>query len=227
MGAIDIIRRAARSLGGADRTHVFKGSEAYWESRYQSGGNSGPGSYGELASFKADVLNAFISSEGVESVLEFGCGDGHQLSLACYPRYLGIDVSRFAIARCKKLFSEDSSKEFKTVEEYEGETADVVLSLDVIYHLIEDQVFDRYMANVFDSALKWVVIYSSNFEGADEQHAEHVRHRKFADWIAINRPEWFCVKMVKNPFPFAGDIKRSSHADFYFFGRRSSAALGR
>ena len=98
--AIDVIR-GARPGGPAAQAHEFKGSEVYWESRYRSGGNSGPGSFGELAGFKADVLNAFICSEGIKSVIEFGCGDGHQLSLARYPRYLGIDVSRFAIARCK------------------------------------------------------------------------------------------------------------------------------
>ena len=172
--AIDIIRRAVRSAGLTAHRQEFKGSEVYWESRYRSGGNSGPGSYGELARFKADVLNAFISSEGVESVLEFGCGDGHQLSLARYPQYLGINVSRFAIESCKRMFSEDPSKDFKTVEEYRGETADAVLSLDVLYHLVEDHVFDRYMASLFDGAQKWVVIYSSNFEGVDEQQAEHV-----------------------------------------------------
>jgi glycosyltransferase involved in cell wall biosynthesis len=220
--AIEIIQTAFRSIWPASspRAHAFEGSEAYWENRYQSGGTSGPGSYGDLAKFKAEVLNAFVAAEGIQSVIEFGCGDGHQLCLARYPRYLGLDVSRFAIARCKRLFSDDPSKEFKAVDEYAGETADAVLSLDVIYHLVEDHVFDRYMATVFDSAQKWVVIYSSNFEGVDEQHAEHVCHRKFTEWITANRPGWDCVETVKNPFPFTGDIERSSHADFYFFARR-------
>jgi hypothetical protein len=101
-------------------------------------------------------------------------------------------VSRFAIAGCKGLFSNDPSKEFKTVEEYAREKADAVLSLDVIYHLVEDQVFDRYMATMFDSARNWVVIYSSNFQGVDEQHAEHVCHGKFTDWVAANRPGCLC-----------------------------------
>jgi hypothetical protein len=223
--AIDIIRRAIRSVRSDERARKFEGSEAYWENRYQSGGTSGPGSYGDLAWFKAEVLNAFVAAKGVQSVIEFGCGDGHQLSLGHYPRYLGLDVSRIAIARCKKLFSDDPFKQFRTVEEYAGEKADAVLSLDVIYHLVEDHVFDRYMTTVFDSARNWVVIYSSNFEGVDEQHAEHVRHRRFTDWIAANRPEWDCVETVKNRFPFTGNIKSSSHADFYFFAKRSSKTL--
>jgi hypothetical protein len=214
---IDIIRRAVRSVRPGERAHEFEGSEAYWENRYQSGGTSGPGSYGDLARFKAEVLNAFIAAKGVQSVIEFGCGDGHQLSLARYPRCLGLDVSRFAIARCKRLFSDDPSKEFKMLDEYAGEKADAVLSLDVIYHLVEDRVFDRYMATMFDGARKWVVIYSSNFEGVDEQHAQHVRHRRFTDWITAHRRDWYCAKVVRNKFPFTGDFKTSSHADFHFF----------
>jgi SAM-dependent methyltransferase len=218
---IDIVRRAVRSVRPAHE-YEFEGSEAYWENRYQSGGTSGPGSYGNLARFKAEVLNEFVAAEAVQSVIEFGCGDGQQLSLARYPRYLGLDVSRFAIATCKRLFSDDPSKEFKTVEEYAGEKAEAVLSLDVIYHLVEDHVFDRYMTTVFDSAQKWVVIYSSDFEGADEQqHAQHVLHRRFTGWINANRRDWYCAKVVRNKFPFTGDFMTSSHADFYFFTKRT------
>jgi hypothetical protein len=222
-GSATIVRRAARSVrpGALRPARGFEGSEAYWESRYQSGGTSGPGSYGTLAAFKAEILNAFVASKDIRSVMEFGCGDGHQLTLARYPRYLGLDVSRSAISRCRSLFADDPSKEFKTVEEYAGEKADAALSLDVLYHLVEDHVFDRYMTTLFDSARKWVVIYSSNFEGSDEWLAQHVRHRKFTDWIATKHPAWDCVETVKNRFPFTGDIKSSSHADFYFFERRT------
>ena len=199
---------------------VFEGSELYWEKRYLAGGNSGPGSYGDLAKFKAKVLNEFIAKERVQFVIEFGCGDGHQLSLARYPRYLGLDVSRAAIAKCKTLFAGNSSKEFRTMENYNNEKADAALSLDVIYHLVEDTIFRKYMANIFDCAQRWVIIYSSNFDGVDESFAEHVRHRKFTDWIARNCPEWHCAMIIKNEFPFSGDFQTGTHADFYFFAKR-------
>ena len=196
------------------------GSGSYWEKRYRAGGTSGPGSYGELAIFKAKVLNEFMATESVRSVVEFGCGDGHQLSLARYPRYLGIDVSSAAVEKCKALFAGDPSKEFRTMANYHDDKADAVLSLDVIYHLFEDTVFDQYMTSLFHCAERWVVIYSSNFDGPDETFAEHVRHRKFTKWVTDNRPEWYCSKIIKNEFPFKGDFQTGSHADFYFFRRR-------
>ena len=73
---------------------------AYWELNYEQGGNSGPGS-GDLGQGKAEFLNDFVRDCNVESVIEFGCGDGHQLSLAKYPHYVGLDVSRAAIRMCR------------------------------------------------------------------------------------------------------------------------------
>jgi hypothetical protein len=65
--------------------HRFKGSSNYWNRRYKDGGNSGPGSYDRLAEFKADFLNRFVGENRITSVVEYGCGDGAQLSLARYP----------------------------------------------------------------------------------------------------------------------------------------------
>ena len=52
----------------------------YWEGRYQSGGNSGSGSYNLLAQYKANFINEFLISHRIQSAIEFGCGDGNQLS---------------------------------------------------------------------------------------------------------------------------------------------------
>ena len=116
---------------------TFQGSEVYWKSRYAAGGHSGAGSYGQLAEFKAEILNKFVSANRIKSIIEYGCGDGNQLSLARYPRYTGFDVSPDALAKCCKLFATDKTKSFRLMEEYQGETAQLTLSLDVIYHLIE------------------------------------------------------------------------------------------
>ncbi len=65
----------------------FPGSNKYWTQRYAEGGNSGAGSYGKFARFKAEVINKFVSEREIKSVIEFGCGDGNQLKLANYSRF--------------------------------------------------------------------------------------------------------------------------------------------
>ena len=79
-------------------------TRAYWERRYADGQDSGYGSRDQLARFKASFLNAFVARNGIRSVIEFGCGDGTQLSLADYPSYLGLDVSPTAVRLCASRF---------------------------------------------------------------------------------------------------------------------------
>ncbi len=197
----------------------FHGSQRYWEERYASGGNSGGGSYDELASFKAGVLNEFVRANGIRSVIEFGCGDGNQLALADYPSYIGFDVSETALEVCRDRFAGRSNRVFRLLEDYRGERADLVLSLDVIYHLVEDPVFVKHMELLFAASERYVAIYSSNTEENPPELEPHVRQRRFTDWIGANRPDWRLVHRIPNRFPFDPQTGRGSLADFYIFGK--------
>ncbi len=194
-------------------------SSKYWEHRYAIGRSSGDGSYGKLATFKADVINAFLAEQQVGSVIELGCGDGNQLRLLRVPKYLGLDVSPTAIKRCRRLFSCDSSKEFGPVGAYRGEQAALALSLDVIYHLVEDEVFEWYMRALFGAAKFFVVVYSSNMQN-NEHFEPHIRHRTFTEWIWANLPHWELMRYIPNRYPYQGDTKEGSLADFFIFRRR-------
>ena len=135
--------------------------------------------------------------------------------MAAYPSYLGIDVSQKAIAICQVLFYGDNSKHFLHADDFEGATSELTLSLDVVYHLVEDDVFSAYMHTLFMSAERFVVIYSTNFE--DKSWHGHVRHRRFTDWIAANKSEWQLSSVIKNVFPEGFDDGDCSNADFYFY----------
>jgi hypothetical protein len=201
-------------LGVAARR--FRGSQDYWQKRYSSGRTSGEGSGGRLARFKADVLNQFVRREGISSVVEFGCGDGSQLSLGRYPAYLGFDVSPAAIDLCRRRFAGDKTKSFAVLGTVDPSIHDAALSLDVIYHLIEDEAFEAHMAAIFNSARRFVVIYSSNC--TDPPPAPHVRHRRFTDWIERHRPDWKLSHVVRNEYPYdRRNDNETSFADFYFF----------
>lgn len=198
------------------KSTVSFASANYWENRYRRGGNSGAGSLGRLAEFKAEVLNDFITQHEIASVIEFGSGDGNQLMLASYPSYIGVDVSETAIQSCRVLFAEDNTKIFLTLSDYDGQRADLSLSLDVIFHLVEDLVFEGYMQTLFDSADRFVIVYASNRD--EEHHAAHVRHRKFTDWVEANRPDFCLIHCIPNRFPFdTNDKDNTSFADFFVF----------
>ncbi len=213
------IGKRASAGAGAPPGRGTVDSGDYWRQRYATGGTSGPGSYGRLAEFKAEVLNEFVCAHSVRSVVEFGCGDGNQLKLANYPRYAGFDVSPEAVARCSTLFRHDPSKVFRLLDEYHGERADLALSLDVVFHLVEDAVFSSYMDRLFESAERFVIIYSSNRDEGGPPMAPHVRHRRFTDWVALHRPDWRQIQRIPNKYPWRGDDASGSFADFYIYGR--------
>jgi len=195
-------------------------SANYWEKRYTDGGNSGAGSYNRLAEFKAQILNDFCNKNNIKKVIEFGCGDGNQLKLANYNQYIGLDVSQKSIEICSAIFKEDLSKEFYVLdsinlneEKFKGE---LILSLDVIFHLVEDNIYQLYMNNLFDASSKYVIIYSSNYEFQPE--TQHVRHRCFTDYIEKYFPAFKLNSTLKNKYPFdTNNPDDTSFADFYFF----------
>jgi hypothetical protein len=216
---VPILGDVLRALRRGKASPAFTHSSDYWDERYRRGGNSGAGSYNRLALFKSEYLNQFVRANDIRSVIEHGSGDGAQLKLADYPDYVGVDVSERAIALCREIFSGDTSRRFLTTAELPvGITADLTLSLDVIYHLVEDDVFDGYMRLLFDTATRFVIIYSSNFERA--WSALHVRHRKFTVWVERNKPEWRLASQLPNRFPYdPRDPDHTSFADFYQFAR--------
>lgn len=205
------------SLSRARQRLTFRGSEAYWEARYRRGGTSGEGSYGERADYKAHFLNAFVRENAVRSVIELGSGDGNQLTLADYPSYIGLDVSPTAIRKCALRFADDHTKSFFVyddrcfVDRHGLFRAELALSLDVVYHLVEDRSFELHLAHLFDAATRFAVVYST--DDAIESRSPHVRHRRFTTWVTSNRPAWRLARVEENPF------REESAPDFFVFER--------
>jgi hypothetical protein len=93
--------------------------------------------------------------------------------------------------------------------------------LDVIYHLVEDDVFAAAVGTLFNWATRFVLIYSSNLDQA--WPVSRVRHRRFTDHVAATRPDWRLLAHLPNPYPH--DQARpddTSFADFFIYGRDSA-----
>lgn len=208
----------ARKITRTERI-PFDNSAHYWERRYTNAGTSGAGSYGRLADFKAEVVNNFVETHDIRSVIEFGCGDGNQLGLFRFPEYIGVDVSQRAVEMCRASFGCDVSKTFVSRTNYSGQRADLSLSLDVIYHLVEDDVFDLYMQELFAAGKRYVGIFSSNHTN-DDTGSGHERHRIFTDWVDRRVNDFVLIDKVLNRYPFdPADASNTSLANFYFYER--------
>lgn len=198
---------------------------SYWESRYKSGGTSGSGSVNQLAQYKADFLNKFMSDQNLRSATELGCGDGDQLALFKFESYIGLDIAPTAIAWCQERFKGDQSKQFAVYTpgmlELSTYRSDVALSLDVLYHLVEEELFQAYLNDLFNLGSQFVVIYACN-RPEDELPpvARHLKWRQFTPYIEETHPEWQLISSEPNPFPAEKyGTADGSYASFFVFKR--------
>jgi cyclopropane fatty-acyl-phospholipid synthase-like methyltransferase len=197
----------------------------YWEDRYKGGRDSGSGSYGDLGIFKAKILNEALAEYKISNVIEFGCGDGAILSLLEVNNYVGLDVSETIIKHCIHKFQYDKTKQFfvYTSESFaanqQTDKSDAAFSIDVIFHLVEYLVFEKYLKNLFSSASKLVVIYGADLDYKPK--TKHEMYRKFTTYIEKNFTEWKLDKLIKNRYP-AKDYKDQSGSlcDFFFYIRK-------
>ena len=100
---------------------------------------------------------------------------------------------------------------------YKNEKAQLTLSLDVVYHLVEDEVFLAYMHRLFDSSERFVVIYSSDTDVDLTGRSPYIRHRKFTEWIQLNQSGWRLLEKIPNRYPYQGNADEGSFADFFIF----------
>jgi hypothetical protein len=190
----------------------------YWRNRYAVGQNSGAGSYGEMSQFKAQVLNSFIYRNSIGNCIEFGCGDGNQLDLLKIPKYFGLDVAPGAIDICAKKFLGDKSKSFAVYlpSHFTNNAffqAELTLSMDVVLHLIEENVYETYMANLFTASTKYVAIFTTATDIQPSKMAIHNFFRDHRSWVSTNAPQFEEIEVALAP----EQLKYPEATGFYFY----------
>ncbi|WP_141504271.1 class I SAM-dependent methyltransferase [Paenibacillus luteus] len=146
--------------------------KSYWENNYAKGGTSGSGSYGVLADFKAEIINDFIEEHSIQKVIEFGCGDGNQISLMKYGQYLGLDVANSSIDICAQRFAGDLTKSFlpynpRHFVNHGFLSSELVVCLDVLYHITDNNDFRKTLDDIFSCQASYVILYT-RITGANE-----------------------------------------------------------
>ncbi|TDQ42809.1 methyltransferase domain-containing protein [Aureibacillus halotolerans] len=190
----------------------------YWERNYKDGGTSGSGSYGVLADFKAEVVNTFIKDYNVQKVVEFGCGDGHQLQKMNYQHYLGLDVASSAIQRCASLFKDDPTKSFMLYKPGAFSNqgffqADMTVCLDVLYHITDDHDFEMTLKDIFACSGDLVVLYTKLTDGTEEEVVPTIRDRDILAHLR-SHSSFTILEIIPQRF------KDQSSADFIILQRK-------
>jgi hypothetical protein len=181
--------------------------QEYWNERYSAGFSSGSGSYGELANFKADIINKFIQKNSIQSVIEFGCGDGNQLKLMQYKKYLGLDVAGSAIEKCKSVFFDDPSKSFFLYKPDQFVNrgflnSDLVICLDVLYHILPEEDYIKTLDDIFSCSDKHVILYTDTelFEKETYLTGSHICHRNTLNYLK-KYTDFELIEIIPNKYP--------------------------
>ena len=209
------------NISNKDNSYIFDSSK-YWENRYKKGQNSGSGSYGRLAQWKAEIINNFINENKVKSIIDYGVGDGNQLSLlnTINISYYGIDVSKTVIDKLSKKYKNDTTKEFHHISSKILDfTSELTLSCDVLYHLIDDDVFINYLDNLFRMSEKYVIIYANAIN--QNHQCKHVKFRNFIIDIERLYPEWKLINYIPNKYPIIDkESNNTSFSDFFIYQKK-------
>ena len=177
-------------------------SKKYWEDRYSKNGDSGKGSYGTSATIKANYINSVIDKYQIKTINDLGHGDGNQIGLLEGDfQYFGYDVSSTARNKCIHKFQNDRRYTFLDSIETMSK-ADLAMSIDVIYHLVEWEVYEQYLKDLF-SLGNYVLIYGMNKEWVGDSHV-------------LARPFDELIQRVHDSFSLI-DISDGSHSEVKFY----------
>lgn len=209
-------------------------SPNYWERRYRTGGTSGSGSRSKLAEYKAEFINDFVLRNEIETLTELGCGDGVQLGLFKVDCYKGLDIAPSAIEMCEEMYSSDASKSFSQYfpgigQHLDGDRSrirlyrsDAAISLDVLYHLVEDDLFEDHLRDLFGLGRRFVIIYACDREASElPPVGQHLKWRRFTPFINDAFPEWELIQQAANPYPAEQcGTELGSYAGFFVYQRK-------
>jgi len=138
---------------------------------------SGPGSEGAFAAQKVDLIRETMAYTGASSILDLGCGDFHWMKeiITATHRYHGVDVVNKLVKKNKKQFGGPNIS-FQCLDLSDPaeqrrlslRQADLVVCLDVIGHLLNNEVNSLLRFIFYDIAAKFFLVSNRREAGSGD-----------------------------------------------------------
>jgi len=180
--------------------------EAFWETRYSLGYDSGEGSAGVEADWKWKMIIEFMPR--ITSVIDVGCGDLRFWKAGPKPdRYVGIDISETIIEKNRRI-PERNHKFFCAPAEKRiyGLKAPFVFCIDLLFHIMDDNRYEAILENLCHYSSRFIFIHTwiDNFFGDRDRgpftDGKHMTFRRFEDYFPIFDRNGFSNPLIKrNP----------------------------
>jgi len=177
-------------------------AKEYWDSRYESGGNSGYGSYGEQLEKKLK----WLSGLDIETISDIGCGDfnfgSHLLEMYPKVRYWGYDISDVIITQNRAKYPQYTFSTGGMIPK-----ADLVLCVDVLFHILDDAEYESTLKELEALQTKYLAVTA--YEEDRPSPSPHLALRKF-DYRRFGEP---IIREV---------VEQDGQLYFYLFEKKQS-----
>ena len=189
----------------------------YWNRRYKRNLGSGSGSRGALAQYKVEFINDIFERLEVGSCLDFGAGDGFVAS--------GLQARQLEVTDISKVARKQLSTEYglRVVHPFclNLKRYDMVISLDVLFHITSQKEFLRYMRKMTAMADRYILIYSA-VKLPLSRIPEHMANNDFMSFMHTER-EWKILEEFDSPHSFdSAKPHTTSPSRFVLYEKRAS-----
>jgi hypothetical protein len=106
-------------------------------------------------------------------------------------------LRKFLETNKQKAFMEFDNTKNNNIDAFKR--AKMTISLDVLYHFVEQHVYESYLSTLFGMSKKYVVIYASDNENI-KTYSAHVLIRSFTGYIKEHFKDFELVEIIKNRY---------------------------
>jgi len=123
--------------------------------------------------------------------LDCGCGIGEFLNFLYqneYKNLYGIDLSEKAITKIKEKYNSENffSGNLTEIDSiFKGQKFDVVMSFDVLFHVIDDDDFEKVVQNMCQLSSKYIILHGMFPKRLPFLSCAHVKTRPYKDYLKI------------------------------------------
>ena len=169
-------------MGQIPLIHTKMKTKNYWNSRYNAGGNSGYGSYGE----QKDKKLGWLKDLDFDHITDIGCGDFHFSNelLKLHPAsYTGFDISGAIVEKNKVRYPEHKHDFYNYESGMNLPKSDLVICLDVLFHIYEEDEYEEMLHTLKTLPTKYLAVTAYEREQKDGVgHHIHIRDFPYKDF---------------------------------------------
>ena len=198
------VRHVINRLRFARGEHYDPG--AFWENRhakYQSDfravANSVDDAHDRYPKQKQQLLE-FLGSSGIRidgavQCIEFGCGNGFWAQVllgAGASGYTGLDISPTAVRSCRQSVPGGSFEQVDLgeVRYVPQKPADLVLSVDVTQHIVEEIKLDRFLKNMQAAVKPGGHLVLTSYSGYGDGYVDSDKVELIGKSIGVRKLRW-------------------------------------